>query len=281
MFRFLLTLIAPFLASLLAHAAPYQAYSGPPRALTETAQFSCKGDRGITPLTWLYKVDGRTRTEFTGGLLPFGFNKTHAIGAFALALLPGEHTFEIVLNNRRGPAAKGATEIVVKRIRVQMEAGRRYRFSHEGFAIAVAFDGDNASSTAPVYTVDDAPAYREPAATTAFATLEYQAAKRDEIHPYLLRVDDSVTTAPGAIPEVNYSLPVFKSYSGAKGALSLRLAPGPHTLEFMLLGGRVLDGLVQVETITVEAGKTYALEIEKTELKGSTITSAKLRLVAR
>ena len=49
----------------------------------------------------------------------------------------------------------------------------------------------------------------------------------------------------------------------------------------MLLGGRVLDGLIQIEPVTLEAGKTYSLQVDQTELKGSTLTRATLRLVER
>ncbi len=264
-------------------AAPFQVYPGAARPGGEVALVSYKGDGGITPFTWAYKIDGETRAAFAPGVLPFGFNKTHAIGGFALAMLPGDHSIELVLNNRRGPLSGGAAQIHAKRLRLRTEAGRSYRVTREGFSLAVAYDEKTpaASASRPAFSVEDVPAYAEPAADAPHATLVYSRAAKAEIDPYLLRVDGAVTPNVGAIPEVNYSLPVFKSFSDAKGALSLRLAPGAHRLEFMLLGGRVLDGLVQLEEVTVVAGKTYALEVVTADLKGSTLTRATLRLVER
>ena len=219
-------LLVPLLLVSSAAAAPFQAYPGPAQADPSTALFVAKGDGGITPLTWVYKIDGQTRTEFNQGVLPYGFNKTHAVGGFALSLLPGEHTFEIVLNNRRGPMAKAPAEIQAKHIRLTMKSGHSYRFTHEGFAMSVANDGKSAGSAQPAYTVEDVPVYAEPTTAAPHATIAYTRAGRDEIDPYLLRIDDAVPTAAGTIPDVNYSLPVFKWREGrAEPAAPARPAP--------------------------------------------------------
>jgi len=261
-------------------AAPYPAYPGPEKPAAETALFSYKGagGMGLTPRTWVYKVDGETRAQFRSGVLPFGYNKTHSVGGFALALLPGEHSVEIGLNDRKGPMTKVAARIEAQRIHLRVAAGGRYRFSHDGFAITIAAEAP-ASAGSPVFSVEEVPPYAEPPETAPHATLTYTHAGKADIDPYVLRVDDQVTAAAGGIDGVNYALPVFKSFSAGKGALTLRLAPGPHHLEWMALGDRVIDGLIQHTTVNLEAGRKYQLQIDKTEIKGSELSTATLRLV--
>jgi hypothetical protein len=261
-------------------SAQYQAYPGPERPEKETAIFYYKGDGGITPRTAVYKIDGETRRDLLAKkVLPYGYNKTHAVGGFALALLPGEHTFEIVLHDRKSPFSKDATRVEAKLVRLRMESGGRYRLRRDGFAVGVVADSD-ASAAGPVFGVENVPTYEEPAETAPHATLVYERRQETENDPYLVRIDGRATAGPGVLQGINYSLPVvFKTFNGENADLNLFLTPGAHDLEIMVLG-KVIEGVVQHVPVTLEAGKKYRLELEKEKAKeSSSVAFIAVRLV--
>lgn len=246
----------------------------------EKIRFYYKGDKGLSPKTCLYKIDNETRSQFISGFLPFGYNKTHKIGGFDVELTPGSHTFEIVLNDKATMSKRSKT-ILAKKITLKMEAGNEYALERNDFELNIVCKSKTGNCQAD-FTIEDVTVYAEPASGESFATIQYVHEKKSEVDPYISRIDGNVTSGLGELfGACNYALPVdFKYFSGSKGELNLKIQPGTHTIEFLILGESVIDGLVQVEQFTFEAGKNYKILLEETKAKGKSKSMATIKIIA-
>ena len=236
---------------------------------TDVARFYYKGDKGLSPKTCLYKIDNETKPDFISGYLPFGYNKTHQIGAFDIELPPGSHTFEIVLNDK-STMTKKSKNIIAKKITLMMDSGNEYFLERNEFELEIICKSKSGETKAD-YTIDDVSAYSEPSTGESYATLQYLHEKDAEIDPYVSRIDDQITSGFGELfGACNYALPVdFKYFSGTKGELNLKIQPGEHQFEYLVLGESVVDGLVQKAHFTFEAGKKYKILLDEIKAKNS------------
>lgn len=228
--------------------------------------FFYKGNKGLAPQCCLYKIDNKTRDEFKSGYLAFGYNKTHKTGGFNIEIVPGKHTFEIVLTDK-GVTSK-PSKIIAKKLTIDMKPGFEYQMERNDFDLKVMCSSIKAESVN--YTIEDITVFAEP--SEQFATIIYNPNKKEEMHPYISRIDDRVTTDLGDIfGACNYSLPVdFKYFSGLKGQINLKIPAGSHKIEYLLLGSSVIDGLVQVDNYSFEAGKKYTITVVEKKVKRET-----------
>lgn len=243
------------------------------------ARFFYSGDKGLSPKTCVYKIDNQTKPDFIKGYLPFAYNKTHKIGGFDLELDPGSHTFEIVFNDK-STMSKKSENIVAKKFTLKMEAGNSYVLERKDFEFDIICESKSGKTKAD-FTIEDVAIYAEPSQGQPFAALSYTHEKKAEVDPYISRIDDQMTNGFGELYGVcNYALPVdFKYFSGTKGALNLKVSPGVHKIEYVILGEYVVDGLVHIESFNFEAGKSYKIEVEEIKPKNSSLSSAKIRII--
>jgi hypothetical protein len=246
---------------------------------SEKIRFYYKGDKGLSPKTCLYKIDNETRAQFISGFLPFGYNKTHSIGGFDIELLPGNHTFEIVLNDK-STMTKKSKKITAKKLTLKMEVGNEYILERNDFELNIICKSKSGKNKAD-FTIEDVTAFSEPMSGEPFATLKYIHEKKSKFDPYISRIDSKVTSNFGELFEAcNYALPVdYKYFSGSKGELNLKIQPGIHTLEFLILGESVVEGLVQIEQFTFEAGKIYKILLDETKTKDKSKSVATIKII--
>jgi hypothetical protein len=235
----------------------------------EKVRFYYKGDKGLSPKTCLYKIDNETKPDFISGYLPFGYNKIHQIGDFDIELAPGSHTFEIVLNDKN-TMTKKSKSVIAKKITLNMEFGKEYILERNDFEIDIVCKSE-AGETKAEYTIDDVSVFAEPSSGEPFATIQYVHEKDAEFDPYISRIDDQITAGLGELyGACNYALPVdFKYFSGTNGELNLKIQPGVHKFEYLVLGVTVANGLVQIEEFAFEAGKKYKILLDEIKSKNA------------
>ncbi len=262
MFKFNFTLKA--LITLLLFAVTNFTYGGNNKVANSTFKYA--GDQGSVPNTCLYKVNNETRKEYSKDLYEFGYNKKGENGSFEMFLAPGKHTFEIVLNNK-GVTSK-ADSIIAKRVTINMKKGCTYEMEKYGYDIKIKGLKKN-KEVKTNYSVEKIPVYQEPQDT--FATIVYTPAPKSSTHPYISRIDDMVTAGSGDIFGLfEYNKPFdYKYFNEANGELRLKVKPGKHKIEYLILGARIIDGIIHTENFTFIEGKTYMITLGGTYTDGN------------
>ncbi len=218
--------------------------------------FLYEGDNGPAPNTCLYKVDNELRKEYTPEFYEFGYNTANAIGGFKINLKEGKHTFEVVLNDKG--INSSSKNIFAKRIYLDMKAGTVYNLIRNDFNIEV--EGKRKNKVVKTkYKVEDVPVL--PIPQDSFVTVTYIPANNNSTHPFITRIDDMVTNEIGDIYGVcDYSKPFdFKYFNKKNGELNLKIKAGKHKFEYLILGNKIIDGLVHTESFIFQPGKNYEI----------------------
>lgn len=227
--------------------------------------FMYEGDKSPAPNTCLYKVDNELRKEYSQEYYEFGYNKTNSKGGFEIELKAGKHTFEVVLNDKG--LNSSSKNIIAKKITIDMKAGAVYRMIRTDFDIEI--EGNKKDKKVKTkYLIEDIKALTIP--QDSIVTVTYIPAVNNSTHPFITRIDDLVTNETGDIYGISdYSKPFdFKYFNKTNGELALKLKVGKHKFEYLILGNRIIDGLVHTETFTFLPGKNYEIVLGGTYKNG-------------
>lgn len=238
--------------------------------------FLYEGDNGPAPNTCLYKVDNELRKEYSPELYEFGFNKVNTKGGFEIELNAGKHTFEVVLNDKG--LNSSSNNIIAKKISLDMKAGTVYRLIRNDFNIEVEGKRKN-KAVKTNCKIEDIPAI--PISQDSIITVTYIPENNSSTHPFITRIDDMVTNEIGDIYGVcDYSKPFdFKYFNKKNGELNIKIKAGKHKFEYLLLGNRIIDGLVHTETFNFYPGKNYEIVMGGTFKNG--LVQFKLKFIEK
>jgi len=269
---------------------PYRSYEGAELASSQAAvfQFFPPAFISIVP----YKLDGKPHLydgdrRFMEGTF-YSFTTLSTDWAFA----PGRHSIEFYTVD-----TDPLKQIVIS---LDMEAGKTYVMKGSSKKFDITCDG----KTVP-YDVSPVPVLEEPSEDQPHAILSFIPQKSAIASvPYLLRIDGKVRKTMYKLHPrwtcMNYSSlarGIVTSVGGAgmllqpnldvkEGYISIRLAPGPHQIEYFadgtFLGQRAFGTWVRTIDFIAEAGRSYAIEIvpDEAPLYKGGLTENGIRIVA-
>jgi hypothetical protein len=166
---------------------------------------------------------------------------------FEIYILPGTHTFELSLWGK-------GKDAVIKTVTFTAEAGKFYSFNGKTFTVNLGKGKDAVPVEA---TVADIPYYEEPGPEEPRAILEKTGSPK--VSFILFRIDGLAGhSAMNGDARFNMGFD--------DGAFTVAVTPGVHTIEYTatVKGWAYATG-PKSSTITVEAGKTYALQAVETD----------------
>lgn len=174
---------------------------------------------------------------------------------FEIYILPGTHTFELSLWGK-------GKDAVIKTVTFAAEAGKFYSLDGKTFTVSL---GKGKDAVPVETTVADIPYYAEPGADESRAILEKTGSPK--VTFILFRIDGL-----GGHSAMNGDARFNIGFDD--GDFTVAVAPGLHTIEYTatVKGWAYATG-PKSSTITVEAGKTYALQAAETE-SGSVVVVA-------
>jgi len=243
---------------------------------TGNSVFIFEGDKSHVPNTCLYKVDNELRKEYSSLYYEFGFNKANSTGCFEIELKSGKHTFELVLNDKGLNTC--SKNIIVKKITIEMKSGAVYRMIRNNFNIEV--EGKRKDKNIKTnFKVEDIPTL--PIPQDSIVNVTYIPANNNSTHPFITRIDDMITNEIGDIYGLcDYSKPFdFKYFNKNNGELNIKIKAGRHKFEYLILGNRIIDGIVHTETFNFLPGKNYEIVLGGTYKNG--LVQFKLKFIEK
>jgi hypothetical protein len=206
-----------------------------------------------------------------------------------VTLLPGEHSFELYTVD--------TNPLTFTTIRFTVEAGKTYLMKGNSKAYSVTVNGN------PVDVAhEQVPVIAEPAETDFHAVLSFTPGSAGmDVSAYVLRIDGKIRNpmfklhprwavmnysglARGIVTSAGGTGTLIQANLDAKeGAFSIRLAPGPHTIEYFaeatVLGSRGLGMLVKTISLDAKAGGRYAIVTSKNagkDERGDPVTTVEI-----